>query len=72
MTEKRERVSDPAAEAVGGTGRKTRLGKGLSALLGEYLPEEATQTDRGYRSVDVALIAPNPFQPRRDFTSEQL
>jgi ParB family transcriptional regulator, chromosome partitioning protein len=72
MAGKRERAVDPAAEATSGKARKTRLGKGLSALLGEYLPEEAAQTDRGYRSVDVALIAPNPFQPRREFTSEQL
>lgn len=51
---------------------KKRLGKGLSALLGEYLPEEAGPTDRGYRTVSVAAIAPNPFQPRREFTSAQL
>jgi ParB family chromosome partitioning protein len=51
---------------------KKRLGKGLSALLGEYLPEEAGPMDRGYRTVPVATIAPNPFQPRREFTPEQL
>lgn len=53
--------------------KKSRLGKGLSALLGEYLPEEAAPTsDSGYRVVPVAQIAPNPFQPRREFTPEQL
>lgn len=51
--------------------RKTRLGKGLGALLGEYLPEEATTTD-GYRTVTVATITPNPMQPRREFSAEQL
>jgi len=61
-----------SGEAALGKARKTRLGKGLSALLGEYLPEEATPTDRGYRAVDVARIAPNPFQPRREFTRDQL
>lgn len=61
------------AEATeGGKARKTRLGKGLSALLGEYLPEEAGPADQGYRTVEVARIAPNPFQPRREFTAEQL
>ncbi len=55
-----------------GKARKTRLGKGLSALLGEYLPDEASPADRGYRSVEVSRIAPNPFQPRREFTPEQL
>lgn len=51
---------------------KKRLGKGLSALLGEYLPEEAGPADRGYRTIPVARIAPNPFQPRREFTGPQL
>lgn len=51
---------------------KKRLGKGLSALLGEYLPEEAGPADRGYRTIPVAAIAPNPFQPRREFTGAQL
>lgn len=65
----------PAAEPGEGPGRgkKTRLGKGLSALLGEYLPpENGGDDDRDYRSVEVARIAPNPFQPRREFTAEQL
>jgi ParB family transcriptional regulator, chromosome partitioning protein len=50
--------------------RKTRLGKGLGALLGEYLPEEAA--DPGYRTVPVARIAPNPLQPRREFAEAEL
>jgi ParB family transcriptional regulator, chromosome partitioning protein len=66
-----KRETGPTSEPSG-KARKNRLGKGLSALLGEYLPEEAGPADRGYRSVDVARIAPNPFQPRRDFTPEQL
>jgi ParB family chromosome partitioning protein len=52
--------------------KKSRLGKGLGALLGEYLPEEAGPEANGYRVVAVAKIAPNPLQPRRDFTEEQL
>ena len=55
-----------------GRGKKTRLGKGLSALLGEYLPEESPSSHREYRTVAVSRIAPNPFQPRREFTPEQL
>lgn len=51
---------------------KKRLGKGLGALLGEYLPEEAGPSDSGYRTVPVASITANPFQPRREFTPEQL
>lgn len=52
--------------------RKTRLGKGLGALLGEYLPEDADSADGGYQVVPVSRIATNPLQPRREFTSEQL
>lgn len=52
--------------------KRNRLGKGLGALLGEYLPEEAGPGDSGYRIVQVARIAANPFQPRREFTEEQL
>jgi ParB family chromosome partitioning protein len=50
---------------------RSRLGKGLGALLGEYLPEEADGRG-GYRTVPVARVAPNPLQPRREFTEEQL
>lgn len=60
-----------SAEA-GHKAKKTRLGRGLGALLGEYLPEEAGPTDNGYRVVPVSRIAPNPLQPRREFTEEQL
>ncbi len=51
--------------------KKTRLGKGLGALLGEYLPDETAATG-GYRSVTITSITPNPLQPRRDFPAEQL
>jgi ParB family chromosome partitioning protein len=53
--------------------KKGRLGKGLGALLGEYLPEPGENpTGEGVRVVSVARIAPNPFQPRREFAPEQL
>jgi ParB family transcriptional regulator, chromosome partitioning protein len=53
--------------------KKARLGKGLSALLGEYstAPADAGGID-SVRSAMTSRIAPNPFQPRREFTSEQL
>jgi ParB family chromosome partitioning protein len=71
MTERRGETS--GALNVGAEGRKrTRLGKGLGALLGEYLPEEPGPSDSGYRVVPVSRIAANPFQPRREFTEEQL
>jgi len=53
-------------------GKKPRLGKGLSALLGEYTQEPAAAPGEPVTSVPTSRIAPNPFQPRREFTPEQL
>lgn len=50
--------------------KKERLGKGLGALLGEYLGEENAATEA--RSVLVSAVHPNPFQPRREFKEEEL
>ncbi len=53
--------------------KKARLGKGLSALLGEYSqPQGESPPSEGIRIVPVAVIAPNPFQPRREFAEAQL
>ena len=51
------------------TGR-TRLGKGLSALLGEVATEPAQTADAGVREVPVSRCAPNPHQPRERFDVE--
>lgn len=48
-----------------------RLGKGLGALLGDYLGDtEATGAQS--RMLPVARITPNPYQPRREFGEEEL
>lgn len=52
--------------------KKPRLGKGLSALLGEYNAEPAGGPGEPVTSVPTSRITPNPFQPRREFTPEQL
>jgi ParB family chromosome partitioning protein len=52
--------------------KKPRLGKGLSALLGEYNSEPAAAPGEPVNSVPTSRITPNPFQPRREFTPEQL
>ena len=54
--------------------RKPRLGKGLSALLGDFSAEtqQAIATGEGVREVPTSRIVPNPFQPRREFSPEQL
>jgi len=51
--------------------KKDRLGRGLAALLGESLDEGAP--DEGeIQDVPVGRIVPNPFQPRREFSEEEL
>jgi ParB family transcriptional regulator, chromosome partitioning protein len=59
--------------------KRDRLGKGLGALLGEYLGEESPGGQEGMsggglqaRLLPIAAIAPNPFQPRREFSEEDL
>jgi ParB family transcriptional regulator, chromosome partitioning protein len=53
--------------------KRDRLGKGLGALLGEYLGDEAVaQQGVNARMLPVAAIAPNPYQPRREFSEEDL
>lgn len=59
----------PAASAD--SRRRNRLGKGLGALLGEYLPEDTSAAD-GFRTVEISRIVPNPLQPRREFAEEHL
>ncbi len=50
--------------------KKARLGKGLGALLGEYYMEEAPR--RETQLIDVKAIGPNPQQPRKSFSTEEL
>jgi len=49
---------------------RDRLGKGLGALLGEYLEPEA-KVGEGQR-LPLAAIVPNPLQPRKIFTDVEL
>ena len=49
--------------------KKARLGRGLGALLGEYM-EEAPR--REAQLIDVKAIGPNPQQPRKTFSAEEL
>ena len=49
--------------------KKARLGKGLGALLGEYMDD----APRGEAQlIDVKSIGPNPQQPRRAFLDDEL
>ena len=49
---------------------KDRLGKGLGALLGDYLTVEPPEGD--VRRVPVTSVVPNPQQPRRSFSENEL
>src|SRR5690554_5620909 len=57
-----------------------RLGKGLGALLGDYLGEAAAAEVAGTaaqgqpeaRRLRIADIRPNAFQPRREFSEQEL
>lgn len=51
-----------------------RLGRGLDALLGEKTAEraDAAAPESALRDIATASIRPNPFQPRKDFSPEQL
>ncbi len=49
--------------------KKARLGRGLGALLGEYM-EEAPRSEA--QLIDVKAIGPNPQQPRKTFSAEEL
>ena len=42
--------------------QQKRLGKGLGALLGDYMPEESTETSE---QLPISELQPNPFQPRQ-------
>lgn len=50
--------------------KRDRLGKGLGALLGQYMEPEAAAGE--VRSLPLAAIVPNPVQPRRVFTDAEL
>jgi ParB family transcriptional regulator, chromosome partitioning protein len=56
--------------------KRDRLGKGLGALLGEYLVDDAAagqaETGVNAKMLPVSAIAPNPYQPRREFAEEDL
>ena len=53
-----------------GTRKKMALGKGLSALIPEV--ETAKDEQKDFFFCDIDLIRPNRFQPRLNFSEEDL
>lgn len=49
--------------------QQKRLGKGLGALLGDYLQEESAEA-REFEQLPVDELRPNPFQPRQGLPDE--
>jgi len=53
--------------------KKNVLGRGLGALIEDAgLPKEMIQAIEPTNEIDINLIDPNPFQPRKDFKEEEL
>lgn len=55
--------------------RRANLGRGLGALFGDSDEDYAPlgeRTQRPSRTVPIARLAPNPYQPRRHFSEDEL
>jgi ParB family chromosome partitioning protein len=54
--------------------RRHGLGRGLSALIGDEVPvtPKAESQSRNQRTMPVAFLRPNKFQPRKTFVQEEL
>lgn len=59
-----------SAERKADDGRHRGLGRGLSALIGD--DASRTEPARGSRTVPVAFLRPNRFQPRKTFVQSDL
>lgn len=49
--------------------KKERLGRGLAALIGQNVSE---QPEGAIQEIELEAIVPNPFQPRREFSEDEL
>ncbi|MBV8798555.1 MAG: ParB/RepB/Spo0J family partition protein [Alphaproteobacteria bacterium] len=52
--------------------RHRGLGRGLSALIGEEKPVAVMETAKAQRTLPIAFLRPNRFQPRKTFAPEEL
>lgn len=48
------------------------LGRGLSALIGDEVSPQRGEAPRGSRTIPVAFLRPNRFQPRKSFSADEL
>jgi ParB family chromosome partitioning protein len=52
--------------------RHRGLGRGLSALIGDDALSSRAEPPKGARTIPIAFLRPNRFQPRKVFASEEL
>jgi ParB family chromosome partitioning protein len=51
---------------------RSRLGRGLAALIGDMAAETSVDRPRGQRRLSTASLRPNPRNPRRNFPNAEL
>src|SRR6195256_3833887 len=62
-----------AREAAMADEARSRLGRGLAALIGDVGDESAAlERTRSQRRVPIEFVKPNPRNPRRDFADAEL
>jgi ParB family chromosome partitioning protein len=53
-------------------GKKERLGRGLEALIGDFMDDKEVLATAEIRTLPIGRIRPNPFQPRKEFAPDEL
>ena len=71
--EGRERVTDSGDTVMADDAVRSRLGRGLAALMGDVGEETAApERSRSQRRVPIEFVHPNPRNPRRTFSEPEL
>jgi ParB family transcriptional regulator, chromosome partitioning protein len=65
-------VSESSGEAAVAEEGRSRLGRGLAALIGDVGAESSVERPRGQRKLPVAALRPNARNPRRFFADAEL
>lgn len=54
------------------SGKRKGLGRGLSALFGDSIPNEKKQETGSLTKISISDLSRNPFQPRQYFDENKL
>jgi ParB family transcriptional regulator, chromosome partitioning protein len=66
-------MTEPAGEAVmAEEGTRSRLGRGLAALIGDVGEESSVERPRAQRRLPTSALRPNARNPRRSFAAAEL